>query len=171
MGYTAAPRRAPTARRGRPSIPRRCHRPGPKSMPRNATSRNHPLVADLCAIKRCYTRTLFLSPFLPRVISSPSFFRLRVSLSTQQLILSFLFVLFNFSYVHTAWPCSVPVSAEAVRFLYTCILILSRSFLGLLIGQKQQYCVVFFLPTSPAFSSFDLRLLRILILFPRSSRS
>lgn len=53
----AAPRRATTS--GRPSIPRRCHRPAPKSMPRNATSRNHP--PDLC-----HQRTApILSPLLP----------------------------------------------------------------------------------------------------------
>lgn len=76
---------------GRPSIPRRCHRPGPKSMPRNATSRNHPLVADLCAIKRCYTRTLFLSLVLSLYVSSLHYTYLYEPLA---FVLSFVLLLF-----------------------------------------------------------------------------
>lgn len=51
-------RRDAPRRRGRPSIPHRCHRPGPKSMPRNATSRNHPR-------NLCHQPTALTSFFLP----------------------------------------------------------------------------------------------------------
>lgn len=62
----AAPRRATTS--GRPSIPRRCHRPGPKSMPRNATSRNHPPLPDLCHQRSAAT---LARSFLPPSLCAP----------------------------------------------------------------------------------------------------
>lgn len=114
---------------GRPSIPRRCHRPGPKSMPRNATSRNHPLVADLCAIKRCYTRTLFLSLVLSLYVSFLHYTYLYEPLA---FVLSFIFLLFLYVVLYffflslSCLRCSslqwyVALSSSATFFHHTSI--------------------------------------------------